>query len=373
MKAVADAGPAMLHAKAPSAATGATKPMTHCSLCWHHDAVSHPITATSTPRRPCKAMSPHVHTLARHFLSLAIVFSFASTAFADQGFTLAHHELSGGVHALLGPTGARSYQNHGLNANFGIIDTAEGAVLIDSGASQQGARLLEAEASRLTAKPVRWVINTGAQDHRWLGNDYFRNRGAEVIAHTLTAATQQRNAHAQLDSLRPVLKERLDDTEPVTANRLLEGAHTTLNLGGRQIEVHYFADAHFPGDVVVWLLEERILFAGDHVYVDRLLGILPQSNAETWLSAFEALMALGPDRIVPGHGSVSDLARAQADTGDYLAFIVNGVKPLAEDMVGVDAAVAQLGDAPQFARLANYEELHRGNVSQAYLRLEAAQ
>ena len=56
-----------------------------------------------------------------------------------------------------------------------------------------------------------------------------------------------------------------------------------------------------------------------------------------------------------------------------IAFIVNGIKPLAEDMVGVDAAVAQFGDAPQFARLANYEELHRGNVSRAYLRLEAAQ
>ena len=325
------------------------------------------------PSLPSKPMTPHACNLFRCVVGLSIGLAFASQALDDEGFKLVHHALGGGIHALLGPTGARSYENHGLNANFGIIDTAEGVVLIDSGASQQGARLLEAEAARLTAKPVRWVINTGAQDHRWLGNGYFRSRGAEVIAHTLTAATQQRNAHAQLDSLRPVLKERLDGTEPVTANRLLEGAHTTLNLGGRQIEIHYFADAHFPGDVVVWLPGERILFAGDHVYVDRLLGILPQSNAETWLSAFEALKALGPERIVPGHGSVSSLAKAQAETGDYLAFIVNGVKPLAEDMVGVDAAVAQLGDAPRFARLANYEELHRGNVSRAYLRLEAAQ
>lgn len=318
-------------------------------------------------------MIPHAQTLARYIASLAAVLSFASPALADEDFELAHHELAAGIHALVGPIGARSYENHGLNANFGIIETAEGVVLIDSGASLQGARLLEAEVARHTAKPVRWVINTGAQDHRWLGNGHFRSKGAELITHTLTAATQQRNALAQLDSLRPVLQERLDGTEPVTADRLLEGAHTSLNLGGRQIEIHYFADAHFPGDVVVWLPEVRILFAGDHVYVDRLLGILPQSNAETWLQAFEALKALGPERIVPGHGSVSDLATAQADTGDYLAFIVNGVKPLAADMMGVDEAVARLGEAPAFARLANYEQLHRGNVSRAYLRLEAAQ
>lgn len=314
-----------------------------------------------------------IHALTRRFVSLLLVFGLGSPALADEDFKLAHQELTHGVHALIGPTGPRSYENHGLNANFGIIDTTDGAVLIDSGASQQGARLLEAEAFRLTGKPVRWVINTGAQDHRWLGNGHFRDRGVQVIAHALTVATQQRNARAQLDSLRPVLKERLDGTEAVTADRPLEGAHTRLNLGGRQIEIRYFADAHFPGDVVVWLPEERILFAGDHVYVDRLLGILPQSNAETWLAAFEALAALGPRRIVPGHGSVSDLARARADTGDYLAFIVNGVRPLAGDMVGVDEAVAQLGDATQFARLANYGELHRGNVSRAYLRLEAAQ
>jgi glyoxylase-like metal-dependent hydrolase (beta-lactamase superfamily II) len=121
------------------------------------------------------------------------------------------------------------------------------------------------------------------------------------------------------------------------------------------------------------LPEERILFAGDHVYVDRLLGILPQSNAETWLNAFEALKTLAPERIVPGHGSVCDLSTAQADTGDYLTFLVSGVRPLAEDMAGVDEAMARLGDATQFGHLANYEELHRGNVSRAYLRLEAAQ
>lgn len=311
--------------------------------------------------------------LAHHLIGLATALGLASTALADPDFTLEHRELAAGVHALLGPTGERNHANHGLNANFGIIDTAEGAVLIDSGASLQGARLLEAEASRLTAKAVRWVINTGAQDHRWLGNAYFRAQGAQIIAHTLTAETQRRHAHAQLDSLRPVLRERLDGTEAAVADRLLEGARTTLELGGRRIEIHYLADAHFPGDVVVWLPEERILFAGDHVYVDRLLGILPQSNAETWLSAFEAIKALEPDRIVPGHGAITDLAGAQADTGAYLAFIVNGVKPLAAEMVGVNAAVAQLGDAPQFARLANYEALHRGNVSRAYLRLEAAQ
>lgn len=312
-------------------------------------------------------------TLARRFSVLLFSLAFISPTLAGDEFSLEHKEVAPGIHALIGPTGARSYHNHGLNANFGVIDTAEGTVLIDSGASHLGAQLLEAVSSRLTGKPVRWVINTGSQDHRWLGNGYFRGKGVEVIALARTADTQQRNALAQLDGLRPVLKKRLDGTEPVFANRQLAGAHETLDLGGKRIEIHYFADAHFPGDVVVWLPQERVAFSGDHVYVDRMLGILPQSNAETWLQAFQGLKALKPAVIVPGHGAVADLAKAQADTGDYLAFIVGGVKTLAKDMAGVDEAVAQLGDASQFTRLANYDELHRGNVSRAYLRFESAQ
>lgn len=312
-------------------------------------------------------------TLYRVFSSLALSAAFIAPALANDSFRLAQQEVAAGVHALIGPTGGRTFENHGLNANYVVIDTAEGAVLIDSGASQQGAQLLEAEATRLTGKPVRWVINTGAQDHRWLGNGYFRSKGVDVIALARTTDTQQKNALAQLDGLRPVLKERLDGTDPITANRRLEGTHEKLDLGGRRIEIHYFADAHFPGDAVVWLPQERVVFSGDHVYVDRMLGILPQSNAEAWLQAFEALKALQPTVIVPGHGAVADLAKAQADTGDYLTFIVSGVKALAEDMAGVDEAVAKLGDAPQFARLANYEELHRGNVSRTYLRFESAQ
>lgn len=45
-----------------------------------------------------------------------------------------------------------------------------------------GAQRLEKAIAEVTDKPVKWVINTGSQDHRWLGNDYFASKGAEIIA-----------------------------------------------------------------------------------------------------------------------------------------------------------------------------------------------
>ena len=108
------------------------------------------------------------------------------------------------VYALIGPLGQRSPENDGLNANFGFIVTPKGVILIDSGASRLGAEKIAAAIGKVTDKPVRWVINTGSQDHRWLGNDYFAGKGAEVIAHAAHRCHPGRirgAAHGQADPL----------------------------------------------------------------------------------------------------------------------------------------------------------------------------
>lgn len=327
-------------------------------------------------RRPaaslqCAIRALHLRAAARVLLSSLLSILLVGVVSAAE--LLKSQALGEGVFALIGETGARSLENHALNANFGVIDTPGGAILIDSGASFEGARLLDEQVRALTGKPVKWVINTGSQDHRWLGNGYFASQGAALIALSRTVATQRANALAESEALGALLGERFEGTRPVHADRPPDADRLVLDLGGRRLEIRFFADAHFPGDAVVWLPAERILFAGDHVYVDRLLGVLPQSNVETWLQAFEGIEALAPLRLVPGHGSVTDLAGARRDTGDYLAFLAHGVRRLAQDMAGVDQALAALGDAPQFERLANYAALHRGNVSRAYLRLEAGE
>lgn len=132
------------------------------------------------------------------------------TQLANADTLLKTEKLAEGVFALIGPTGARLYENYGLNANYGVIDTPEGAILVDSGASTVAAKLLEAEVRKLTGKTVRWVINTGSQDHRWLGNVYFAGQGAEILALERTVATQKRLGLGQIESLKPSLKEQVN-------------------------------------------------------------------------------------------------------------------------------------------------------------------
>jgi glyoxylase-like metal-dependent hydrolase (beta-lactamase superfamily II) len=274
------------------------------------------------------------------------------------------------VYAIVGPLGQRSADNDGLNANFGFVVTPKGVILIDAGASRLGAEKLAAAIRAVTEQPVRWVVNTGGQDHRWLGNDFFAGKGVQVIALKRTVATQAEFAAQHMQMLAGFLGPRLDGTRPLPATTVPEGDEATLELGGETLVLTY-TDAHFPGDAMVWLPRRDVLFTGDLVYVDRLLGVLPWSSVKKGQQAFRALEALRPKHIVPGHGRVCDLAQARRETGDYYDFLADTIGAAAKNMEPMDATLAKHADLPRFRRLHNYADLHRANMNRAFVEFEA--
>lgn len=299
-------------------------------------------------------------------LALALVFAWVGAA---QALEVKFDPVAPGIYAHIGDTGGRTADNEGLNANIGLVVTPNGALLIDSGASHHSAKKISDAVQRVTQQPVKWVFNTGGQDHRWLGNGYFQAQGAETIAHADAKTDMQNRGNDQLQSLRAVLGAKLDGTVPTLPTRWLQGDVETLSLGGTKVEFHHRGGAHTPGDTMVWLPQQRVLFAGDVVYVDRLLGVLPVSHTGRWLATFAVIEQLNPLHIVPGHGRVSDLARAQADTKAYLLALRGHMRQAVDDLAGLSAAIASF-DAGPFMRLDNAAELNPGNASRTYLELE---
>lgn len=221
-----------------------------------------------------------------------------------------------GIWAIEGPAEQRDAQNLGNNATFGLIETTEGAVLVDPGGTWAGAAMLHDAVRYLTDQPVTHVINTGGQDHRWLGNSYWQAQGATVIASADAVADQQARASMQLNMLSQLVGEGLSGTESAYANVTFETDHV-LDLGGRRIEIRHVGAAHTPGDSFVWLPDAQVVFTGDIVYVGRVLGVMEFSDSATWLEAFSAIEMLEPVHLIPGHGPATTLAQAQADTRDY--------------------------------------------------------
>jgi len=285
-------------------------------------------------------------------------------------YELQSREVIHNVYALVGSLEARSYENQALNATFGFVVTENSVVLIDSGSSAAGARIIEAAIHRVTPKPVRWVINTGSQDHRWLGNDYFAKQGAEIIALKRTVTTQKELGDQWLNGLKPVLKETLSGTALAFASRPILADRAAINLEGRRFELIWPGDAHFAGDAVVWMPDESVLFSGDLIFVDRLLGVLPGCHVVSWRKAYHVVEMMAPKYIIPGHGKPCVVQTAKHDTGDYLDWLVNEVGKAAETWEPIGQVVDRLADAAQFKKLPLFDLLHKGNISRTYLEFE---
>jgi glyoxylase-like metal-dependent hydrolase (beta-lactamase superfamily II) len=272
------------------------------------------------------------------------------------------------VYAIIGPLGNRDPQNLGNNATFGFVVTSAGVVLIDPGGSYQGAAEIHNVIQTVTDKPVKIVINTGGQDHRWLGNGYFKKLGARIIASSKAVADQKARTQDQFFMLGNLVGDPgLKKTDAVYADETFDD-RLEFTLGDTAFELHYVGPAHTPGDSYVWLPQQRIVFTGDIVYVQRMLGVIPVSNSKNWLTAFETVAALQPESVVPGHGHATTLQEATADTYDYLVFLRQAVA----DFMKSGGGIENIGtlDQSRFGYLKNYDILKGRNAQRVYQELE---
>jgi glyoxylase-like metal-dependent hydrolase (beta-lactamase superfamily II) len=166
-----------------------------------------------------------------------------------------------------------------------------------------------------------------------------------------------------------VLKEKMDRTEPVLPTRWLKEADTTLDLGGVAVQVVHRGGGHTPGDSMVWLQQTGVVFTGDVVYVDRILGLHPVSKTRTWLQSFEALEALNPTVVVPGHGQITTLAQAQKDTGALLKALRAHMAQAVEAGTDIGAAVTGFDAAP-FKHLQHVDVWLPQLANRTYLEME---
>lgn len=285
----------------------------------------------------------------------------------QSAFALEIQKVSTGIYALVGEKKQRSAANLANNATFGVIVTKDGLVLVDPGGSWKGAQQIHEALKTISPQPVKVVINTGGQDHRWLGNDYWKKQGAQIIASSQAVEDQKDRADQQLSALRGFLGPLLDGTEPVYADITFKNQHT-FSLGGLTFNLQHHGTAHTPGDSFLWIKEKSTLFSGDIIYVERLLGISAHSNAKNWISVFEKIAELKPQHLIPGHGSTTTLKIAQAQTYQYLLNIRNEMSALIED--GGDMIQAPKINQSAFAKLEQFEALAGRNAQQVFSEME---
>ncbi len=299
-----------------------------------------------------------------------ITFLLVSLISSNNAFAgvLEVQKVTKNVYAIVGEIGQRSPQNLGNNATYGFIITSKGVVLIDSGGSNKGAHQIYQAIQKITNKPVVVVINTGGQDQRWLGNDYFKQKGARIIASKPTVLDHKKRVDDQLSTLnRLVGKQGMLGTKPVYAEEIFD-SKLNLTVGGVKIQLHNPGVAHTPGDTYVWLPESKVVFSGDIVYVERILSVSSVSNSKSWIKSFESMAALKPLHVIPGHGHITNLKQATKDTYNYLIRLRQGATTLLDEGLGLESV--SVIDQSKFSYLKFYNDLKGPNAHSVYREIE---
>ena len=300
---------------------------------------------------------------------LALLFSFTSAQALDKTEShLTIQEVTKDVYAIVGDLGNRTAENLGNNATFGVVVTSEGVVLIDSGGTYLGAQRIDKLIKTITKKPVVTVINSGGQDHRWLGNSYFKKQGAQIIASEDAVEDQKARSQDQFFMLGNFIgDDGLKGTDAVHAEKTFK-QEFKFKLGDTDFEIYHVGQAHTPGDSYIWLPQKKLMFTGDIVYVERMLGVGPQSNSKSWLNVFKSMAAYKPEYLVPGHGKATSLAHATKDTYDYLVFLRKSITDFMDD----DGELSEISkvDQSKFNYLKNYESISGRNAQQVFTEME---
>lgn len=241
-------------------------------------------------------------------------------------YTKGLHELADGVWAWLAPDGSFGFSNAGLvrgGSRTLLVDT-----LFDLKLTQE---MLDAMAPITAVSPLTDVVNTHANGDHCYGNQLLPEKvrihaAPETVLEMHEAPPEMIAAMSTMDLgpvLTPYVQKRFgqfdftgivlrDPDTPVDGS-------ATIDLDGRSVEVTFLGPAHTQGDVAVWVPDERVLFAGDLLFIGGT-PIMWSGPIENWITACDTMIGWQPEIVVPGHGPVTDAAGIGA-MRDYLTHV----------------------------------------------------
>jgi glyoxylase-like metal-dependent hydrolase (beta-lactamase superfamily II) len=282
------------------------------------------------------------------------------------------HQVSKTAWYVEGLSAAGSPANQNFISNAGFVVTPVGVVVIDALGSPALAVRLLAEIRKITALPVTHVIVTHYHADHIYGLQTFKAAGARIVAHRAALEyLNSDNARLRLEASRQELAPWVDaDTRLIEADEWLEGTQERV-IGGVRFVIKPVGPSHTPEDLAIYMPQEKVLFAGDLVFRNRL-PFVGQADSNHWIKALDELLVFDTAVVVPGHGPVSHAAVQDMQvTRAYLMHLRATMGKAARNLDPFDEAYDS-ADWTQFDQLPMFRFINRMNAYNTYLLMEKA-
>jgi glyoxylase-like metal-dependent hydrolase (beta-lactamase superfamily II) len=160
--------------------------------------------------------------------------------------------------------------------------------------------------------------------------------------------------------------ELMKDVSMIGPAQAVDGT-TEIDVGDRRLVLRAWPAAHTDNDLTVLDATTGTLFGGDLVFV-RHIPIV-DGSIRGWLAALDALAALPAQRVVPGHGPVTEWPGALADERRYLETLSKDVRASIARGEPLMAA-SQTAAASERSRWVLFDEYNTRNATAAFSEME---
>jgi cyclase len=250
----------------------------------------------------------------------------------------------------------------GCNPSF--VVTSDGVVVIDTPQLPTRAVAMREEAEGYGT--IRYVVNTEHHVDHIFGNYYFKGAG-EVVHH--------QGVYDNFMVVAPILDpfayaaEAISTDDPDGAaifpdrdeyyadpnkGTVVFTGDLTLRVGSHTFHLIH-TPGHTPGQVAVYVPEERAVFTGDTVFSECQTWLMT-SDVDQWVGALETIKRLDVDHVIPGHGPVT--------TTRYLA---TQRSVLLEWKSAVAAAVAKGWSREETVERVEFTDRYPVDIGQEYM------
>jgi cyclase len=188
-------------------------------------------------------------------------------------------------------------------SNAGFIPGKNGSTVVDALFVPSMARDFIAQFRRVAHTPVRRLVNTHHHVDHTAANFCFPD--IDKIAHARAREVLVRWGFPaeRLAPMVPHFAGEFGEIQLDPPNVVFEGDEMRIDDGQREIRLLHWGTAHTVGDVLVYLPEEKVLYAGDVAFF-YVTPLAFEGHISRWIAALERILEMDVERIVPGHGPV---------------------------------------------------------------------
>lgn len=190
--------------------------------------------------------------------------------------------------------------------NVGAVESEDGLICIEARATPVTAARWLSKLEEHTDATCQTLVLTHYHAVRTLGAAAFG--AGTIIAHSETKKLIDERGEEDWKSeygRMPRLFEEPESIPGLTHPTETFTETKTFDLGrGRTMKLHHCGRGHTAGDIVAWLPEERILFAGDLVEAEAALYTGDAFHAEWSTGTLDRVKAFEAEQLIGGRGAV---------------------------------------------------------------------